>query len=118
MDKQTHERIVEQEISQAMDAMFPHGAGQTNHHRARVFLDKVALVAFREGRSYALGSLMTADDVAEHFRISARRARALIKNRHERFGIGYQVPGTSQWLVTPEELENLQPDEKYRIKKP
>lgn len=116
MDRQTHEQIVSQEIQQAMDAMFPYGAGQANHIRVKTMLDKIAHIAFREGRSYALLSLLTADDVAEHFGISPRRARAIIKTRHERLGIGYRVPGTRQWLVTPEELENLQPEGKYRRK--
>lgn len=56
--------------------------------------------------------LMTAEDVAEHFGFSVRRARALIANRNERFGIGMKV-GRS-WLVHRDELGRLEPEEKYR----
>lgn len=59
---------------------------------------------------YAL--LMTTEDVAEWFGVSERRARALIKNRHERFGIGTQIGNT--WLVHRDELDVLEPDERFK----
>lgn len=116
MDKTAHWRVIEQDISRAMDAMFPYGAGNTTHHQVRHHLNRISQVAFREGQSYALLSLMTADEVAERFGITPRRVRAIARNRHDRFGIGWQVPGTNQWLFKPEEIEHLQPDEKYRRK--
>jgi hypothetical protein len=116
MDRQIHEQVVSQVVSDAMAGLFPHGAGLPGPTRVKAALDRVAKIAFNQGRLYALTSLLTAEDVAEHFGISRRRARALIKNRHERLGVGYQVPGTSQWLVSPEELESLAPDVKYRVK--
>ena len=64
--------------------------------------------------NYALMSLLTADDVAEILGVSVRRVRAIARNRHERFGVGWQVPGTSQWLFRPSEIEALRPDEKYK----
>ena len=99
--------IVEQHINQAMATMFPHGAGTTNHHRVKHFLDQVARCAFREGRNQALLGLMTANDVAEHYQITPRRARALIENRHKRFGTGMKL-GNS-WLICRDELPNLAP---------
>lgn len=61
-----------------------------------------------------LMSLKTADELAEQFGVSARRIRALASNRHERFGIGWQVPGTGQWLFRPDEVGLLRPDERYK----
>lgn len=104
--------ITIQEIENTMSALFPHGAGQTNHIRVKAALDKIAQVAYREGRNDVLMGLMTVSDIADHFQISERRARALIANRHERFSVGMQVG--NQWLIHRDELPNLQPDEKYR----
>ena len=61
-----------------------------------------------------LDQFLTIEDIAKQFNITPRRARAIAKNRHERFGIGWQVPGTKQWLFRPEELDQLKPEEKYR----
>jgi len=114
MDKQTILETIEHDIENAMTAMFPHGAGRVNHIRVRHWLNQIAQMAFNHGRSYALLGLMTAQDVAEHYNISERRTRALIANRHERFGIGMRF-GNS-WLIHRDELQQLQPDEKYRQK--
>ena len=56
---------------------------------------------------------ITIQDIAHGFGITPRRARALAKNRHERFGVGQQLPG-GQWVFRPEDLDILAPDEKYR----
>lgn len=112
MEREHYWQSVDQEIEKAMESMFPHGAGRTTHQRVQHWLNIVAQQAFNEGRSWALMGLMTADDVAEHFQISPRRARALIANRHERFGVGMQF-GNS-WLVHRDELPSLVPDEKYK----
>jgi len=117
MDRKSHYSIVEQEISQAIDALLPYGAGPTTDRRVRHHMDHVAQVAFQEGASYALASLLTVEQVAEQLHISGRRVRAIARNRQERgFPVGWQVPGTSQWLFRPEDLERLTPDEKYRRK--
>lgn len=114
MIDQLYSDIVETEIEHAMDAMFPHGAGQTTHHRVKHQLDTVAQRAFQAGKTYALMGIMTSSDVAEHFGITERRARALIQNRHERFGVGMKAG--REWLVHRDELLQLEPDAKYRRK--
>ena len=106
--------IVEREIQKSIDAMFPHGAGQTTHFRVKHHLDTVAQRAFQAGKTYALMGLMTSSDVAEHFNITERRARALIQNRHERFGAGMKAG--NEWLVHRDELPQLEPEAKYRRK--
>ena len=112
MDREHHWSIVEQEIEQAMAAMFPHGAGTTNHVRVQHWLDTIAQRAFEQDRQWSLLGLMTAEDVAAHYGISTRRARALIANRHQRFGVGMKAGNT--WLVHRDELPQLAPEEKYR----
>ena len=57
--------------------------------------------------------ILTIQDIAHEFGITTRRARALAKNRHERFGIGQQLPG-GQWVFRPDDLDILAPDTKYR----
>ena len=103
---------VELQIQRAMDSMFPYGEGRTTSPRGRHHLQQVAQRAFQSGKSYALMGLMTAADVAEHYQISHRRACALIKHRHERFGVGMRF-GNS-WLVHRDELPGLEPDARYR----
>src|SRR5574343_807517 len=92
-----------------MDAMFPYGTGQAPSHRVKHFLDTVAQVAWRTAEANVLLNLKTISDVAEHYGISERRARAIATERHERFGVGYQVPGTKAWLFRAEEIANLAP---------
>jgi len=104
--------ITERAIEQAMDTMFPHGAGRTTDARVRHHLEQVAQTAFREGKTHALMGLMTTEDIAREFGVTERRARALVQNRHERLGVGMRF-GNS-WLVHRDELDALQPDEKYR----
>lgn len=114
MIDQIYSDIVEREITQAMDNMFLHGAGRTTHTRVEHWLNQVAHRAFGAGKTYALQGLMTTQDIADHYDITVRRARALITNRHQRFGVGMQV-GKS-WLVHRDELSDLAPDEKYQRK--
>lgn len=85
--------------------------------RLRTALSQVAQVAFSAGESYALTSLMTVDEVAEQLGVSVRRVRAIAKIKHEQFGIGYQVPHTSQWLFRPSEIESLRPGKSGRPRK-
>jgi len=59
--------------------------------------------------------IITVQDIAREFGITTRRARALAKNRHERFGVGQQLPG-GQWVFRPEDLHILAPDPKHRRK--
>jgi len=114
MNREQRQQFLDREIQRAFDAMFPYGAGRAIHQQVRHWLNTIAQVAFRVGKSHALMGLMTAEDVAEHYQVSPRRARALIQNRHERFAVGMKI-GNS-WLVHRDELPDLEPDEEYRRK--
>jgi hypothetical protein len=109
MDENSARTIYEQEINNQVKSLLPNGAGSMTETRFRHALDIVAHRAFTSGENYALMSLMTSDDVALQLGVSVRRIRAIAKIKHERFGIGYQVPGTSQWLFRPSEIESLRP---------
>ena len=107
-------KIIEQHIETAIIAMFPHGDGLVTRHRVEHHLGQIAHYAYQEGRNDALLGLMTSGDVAKHFGISERRARALIQNRHERFGVGMKAG--REWLIHRDELPQLQPNGRYRRK--
>lgn len=107
------DEITEDKIEALMESLFPYGAGQINHIRARYALEQAAQVAYTQCKHDVFRNLMSVSDVAIHFDISERRARALIKNRHERFGVGKRV-GKNTWIVHRDELPTLQPDEKYK----
>ena len=105
-------QIIERHIDQALTALYPHGEGRASRARVAHHLNQIASYAFREGRNAALMGLMTAQDVADHFRISRRRANEIIRNRHKRWGTGMKVG--NQWLVRRDELDTLEPDARYR----
>jgi len=113
VNREQYQQILDREIQKGFNAMFPHGAGRATYQQVQHWLNTIAQVAFREGRSYALMGLMTAEDVAQHFQITPRRARALIQNRHERFAVGMKM-GNS-WLVHRDELDDLRRDKRYHI---
>lgn len=101
--------IVKDAIEREMEAAIPMGEGRVSASRMRSALERVAIYAYREGESDALRSLMTVDEVAARLGVSPQRARALAKDRHARFGIGWQVPGTRTWLFRRSELDLLRP---------
>ena len=110
MDKSSHWSIVEQQIEDAITAVMPYGGGGTiTEARFRSVVKRVAQTAFQQGEIYALLSLMTVQDVANALGISPRRVRAIAKIAHERWAIGWQIPGTNTWLFRPEEIESLRP---------
>lgn len=106
--------IINDEVNRSIERLFPLGAGTASTARVQHELGVIAQRAYTAGKSDALLGLMTADDVAVHYGISSRRARAIIKNRHERFGVGFRIAGN--WLVHRDELVSLEPEIKYRRK--
>ena len=111
MDKTKHEVIIQDRIAREMEALFPLGEGRASSARVKRSLESVAAVAFREGQSYALSSLMTIDDVARELGVSPRRAKAIAREMHDRYGVGWLAPagGGGVWLFRPDEIEILRP---------
>ncbi len=58
-------------------------------------------------RTYYLGNLRTVDDMAEQFGVSRRRAQAIAKEHHERWGRGMKVGGT--YIFSEDEIESMRP---------
>jgi|GEM_PF-1618277 hypothetical protein len=110
MDKDQAQQLIDSEVQKLIDTVMPNGGGATlTEHRLRYVLEKISKISFETGHSYALLSLMTSDQVALEIGVSLRRMQAIAKNRHERFGVGFQVPGKNPWLFTPEEIDLLRP---------
>lgn len=105
-----HEQIVSQETEHLLDTLFPQGDGYINRHRTKWALGKIAQRAFNEGRSYALLSLLTINDVAEYYSITPARIRVIADEMHRRFTIGAKIGG--RWIFTPEDLPMLEPGER------
>ena len=109
MDKKSLMGDVEFHIENLITSLLPHGAGGITDFRLRSAMLEVANKAFEAGKTYALFNLLTADQAAAEIGVSPRRMRAIIKARHERFGVGMQF-GKS-WLIHRDELESLKPGE-------
>ena len=112
MNTQDFYEIVEREITNQLDAIAPRPTPQ----RVQNAFEQIAQIAFRQGQQAALMTLSTSDDVAALYGVSARSIRERAKRLHKQLGIGWQVPGTGQWLFTPDEVERLRPDERFRPK--
>ena len=115
MDEKSLQEMIDREITQTVEtALGGLPAAMVTEARLRAVIRPAMQRVRSNSENYALMSLLTADDVAAMLGVSVRRVRAIARNRHERFGVGWQVPGTSQWLFRPSEIEALRPDEKYK----
>ena len=112
MDRQAFDSLVTQDIESAVADLLPHGAGPVTDHRLRHILRRVAQQVETNARSYYLLNLRTADELAEQFNVTPRRMRAIIANRHERWGTGMKL-GKS-WVVSVDEVPALEPEVKHR----
>lgn len=117
MDEKSARSIVEQKINQYVESLLPNGAGTITETKLRHVLDNIYQTAFSIGQDYALSSLLTVNDVAELFGVNVSRVRVIAKQKHEQFGIGYQIPNTNQWLFRPSEIESLRPGSVGRPRK-
>lgn len=109
MDRQTFDTMIEQDIDQTVETFLPHGAGTMTDVRLRTALTNVAKRAESAARAYYLGNLRTVDDMAEQFGVSRRRAQAIAKHHHERWGKGMKVGGT--YIFSEDEIESMRPAE-------
>lgn len=110
MNRDQADQMIAGEIRKMIDTLMPNGGGTTlTEHRLRFALEQIGKKSFEVGRSYALLSLMTSGQMAETLGVSLRRMQAIAKDRHARFGTGFQVRGKDPWLFTPEETETLRP---------
>lgn len=105
---------IKTEIKNAVGLLLGNQVARTiTAERAEYVLNILATKTAQHTRMEVLFSLKTVQDVAEVYRVTPRRIRAIAKARRERgFPLGWQVPGTNQWLFLPDEVEQLEPGER------
>jgi len=109
MDRQTFDAIINQEIAQAVETHLPHGAGQMTAIRLRTALQTVAQRTEAAARAYYLGNLITVDDLAAQWGVSRRRAQAIAKQQHERWGKGMRIGNA--YIFSADEIASMRPAE-------
>ena len=114
MNRETFYEMNAREIEQAIDDLLPNGIGMVTSSRLRSKFYMVMMRVESHARNYTLLGLRTAEELAEEFNVTPRRMRAIIQNRHERWGTGRKVGST--WMVSADEIESVTPDKKYRRK--
>jgi hypothetical protein len=98
-------------VNRAIDTLLGGTEARTmTRMRLETVLQALAHEVVRDTETSVLMSLLTAEDAADRLSITTRRVRAIARNRNARgIPIGWQVPGTSQWLFLPDEVELLRP---------
>ena len=112
MDRQTFDQLIASDIDREVETYLPNGAGQMTEARLRKALETVAKRVESNARSYYLGNLRTVDDLAARYNISRRRAQAIAKQQHERWGKGMMVGGT--YIFSDDELSTMEPGDRGR----
>ena len=107
MDRDTFDQMVAREIEQTIETLLPHGAGQMTAVRLRTALRTIAQRTETAARAYYLGSLKTVDDMAAAYGVSRRRAQAIAKAQHERWGRGMRVGNA--YIFSDDEIESMRP---------
>lgn len=127
MNEQSARSLYEQKIETMVNSLLPNGAGTMTDHRLRHALEQVAQTAFSAGESYALTSIMDIDATLHEVNrrmvadgrkpISKRRLQAIARDKHDRWGVGYNITGTNAWLFRPGEIDSLMPGPSGRPRK-
>ena len=115
MNRATYESTMTSEIERAISLLieqFPQLTGR--EVRLRSVLAPLAQRAASNSAAFELLNLKTAEELADDWRVTPRRARAIIANRHERFGGGRQVGKT--WMLSAGEWERIEIDTSRRRK--
>ena len=106
MDKRSYDDMNTRELEQAIDLLqqqFPALTGR--EVRLRSVLKPLTQRVASNTRAYELLGIKTANEMAAVWRVSVRRAQAIIAARHERFGVGRLIGKT--WVLSAEEAESI-----------
>jgi len=112
MDRATLDQLIVGYIDREVETYLPNGAGQMTEARLRKALETVAKRVERDARAYYLGNLRTVDDLAARYSISRRRAQAIAKQQHDRWGKGMKIGGS--YIFSEDELATMEPGEPGR----
>ena len=107
---------IDQETDRTVDLLCEHGvtrrvSDQALRRRLETFAKQIATAA----RSEFISSVRSAEDAAEAWGVSTRRAQAHIAAIHERHGVAARIGRA--WLITDDEIERHRPGESGRPKK-
>jgi hypothetical protein len=102
------------EIEKVINSLVPAGDGVVSAETLRQVLTEISQSAFIKGENASYSSLITTKELAETLGVDRTRANALARSRHKKYGIGYQIPGTNQWLFRQEDMRLLLPDKPGR----
>lgn len=108
MNKQSYDRMNEQELQQTIDLLqsqFPQLEGRGVRLRS-ILAPLVAHIASNT-RAYELLGIKTAPEMAEVWGVTPRRAQAFIAARNARFGEGRMIGKT--WCLSADEAERIRP---------
>lgn len=109
MERSTFDQLIDRDIKQVIETHLSHGGGPMTAVRLRTALRTIAQRTETAARAYYLGNLRTVDDLAAQFGVSRRRAQAIAKAQHERWGKGMMVGGT--YIFSEDEIESMRPAE-------
>jgi len=107
MNRQQFTESQAAELDQAISSLvdqFPQLTGR--EVRIRTILSKLQLRSASNSRAFELLNLRTADELAEEWGVSKRRAQAIIAHRHERFGVGRKFGKT--WVLSADEADRIE----------
>lgn len=90
-----------------IERLIPNGAGIITEPRLRQALDVLTQRIASNTRSYELLGIRTAEELADEWQVSRRRAQAFIANLHDRWGTGRKIGGV--WCLSAEEALTHRP---------
>lgn len=98
----------DQEIDRAIEQLCEHGITRrltedALRRRLEIFASRIATAA----RSEFISSVRSAEEAAEAWGVTPRRAQAHIKAIHERHGAAARIGRA--WLITTDEIERYRP---------
>jgi len=114
MNRQSFDEMIESEIARTVETFLPHGAGTMTDVRLRTALATIAKRVESASRTYYLTNLRTVEDMAIEFGVSVRRAQAIAKQAHDRWGKGMKI-GKS-YVFSADEIESMRPGDNGRPK--
>lgn len=115
MNRQQFDQMQTASLREAVEALINlHPALAAREVRLRSLLTKLQQESASNSAGFELLNIRTAEDLAPVWRVSVRRAQAIIRNRHERFGGGRQIGRT--WCLSAREWEGIEIDATRRRK--
>lgn len=115
MNRQQFDQMQTASLKEAVEALINlHPALAAREVRLRSLLAKLQHESASNSAGFELLNIRTAEDLAPEWRVSVRRAQAIIRNRHDRLGVGRQIGRA--WCLSAREWEGIEIDASRRRK--